>query len=248
VDGRPVAARVRARVHRAAPQPPGLAPRPVAARRRPARDRSHRAGRVAAPRRREHARRRLARRQPPLSGRAPRRSRRRLVIAVQRRARRRRVHDATRGVDARARQRHAERPTIGTSLAHDHRGRRVPARVRTRAPIMTTLDPNLRRSGVLLHPTSLPGPHGLGDLGPGAYHFVDWLVTAGQRAWQVLPLNPIGPGNSPYASVSVFAGSPLLVALEPLIDAGWLERPSADELSMFDAHRIDYAQVIPWRM
>ena len=113
---------------------------------------------------------------------------------------------------------------------------------------MTTLDPNLRRSGVLLHPTSLPGPHGIGDLGPGAYHFVDWLVTAGQRAWQVLPLNPVGPGNSPYASVSVFAGSPLLVALEPLIDAGWLERPSADELSMFDAHRIDYTRVIPWRM
>jgi 4-alpha-glucanotransferase len=113
---------------------------------------------------------------------------------------------------------------------------------------MTTFDPTLRRSGVLLHPTSLPGPHGIGDLGPGAYHFVDWLATAGQRAWQVLPLQPIGPGNSPYASVSAFAGSPLLVALEPLIEAGWLPRPDEHELGQFDSRRVDYERVIPWRM
>jgi 4-alpha-glucanotransferase len=105
-----------------------------------------------------------------------------------------------------------------------------------------------RASGVLLHPTSLPGPHGIGDLGPSAYHFVDWLVSAGQTLWQVLPLNPIGPGNSPYASVSVFAGSPLLVALEPLIEAGYLAPPSAEELRSFDARRVDYGRVIPWRM
>ena len=84
------------------------------------------------------------------------------------------------------------------------------------------MTPN-RRSGILLHPTSLPGPHGSGDFGPAAYHFVDWLVAAGQRLWQVLPLTPIGPGNSPYASVSAFAGSPWLVALEPLIYKGWIE-------------------------
>jgi 4-alpha-glucanotransferase len=106
----------------------------------------------------------------------------------------------------------------------------------------------VRRSGVLLHPTSLPGPHGIGDMGPGAYHFVDWLVTAAQSAWQVLPLNPIGPGNSPYASVSVFAGSPLAIALEPLIGEGLLRPPSADELAQFDHRRIDYTRVIPWRM
>lgn len=105
-----------------------------------------------------------------------------------------------------------------------------------------------RASGILLHPTSLPGPHGIGDLGPAAYHFVDWLASAGQRLWQVLPLNPIGPGNSPYASVSVFAGSPLLVALEPLIEAGWLAPPSAEELAQFDDRRVDYGRVIPWRM
>ena len=56
-----------------------------------------------------------------------------------------------------------------------------------------------RASGVLLHPTSLPGPHGSGDCGPAAYHFVDWLVSAGQSLWQILPLNGIGAGNSPYA-------------------------------------------------
>ncbi len=104
-----------------------------------------------------------------------------------------------------------------------------------------------RASGILLHPTSLPGPHGIGDLGPTAYHFIDWLVTAGQRLWQVLPLNPIGPGNSPYASVSVFAGSPLLVALEPLIEAGYLAAPAAEELR-FAAERVEYDRVIPWRM
>ena len=55
-----------------------------------------------------------------------------------------------------------------------------------------------RACGVLLHPTSLPGPHGSGDFGQAAYHFVDWLVGAGQKLWQILPLGGIGPGNSPY--------------------------------------------------
>jgi 4-alpha-glucanotransferase len=107
-----------------------------------------------------------------------------------------------------------------------------------------------RASGLLLHPTSLPGPHGVGDLGPTAYHFVDGLVAAGQRLWQVLPLNPIGPGNSPYASVSVFAGSPLLVALEPLVAAGYLAAPAPEELDAlgFDAHEVEFERVIPWRM
>jgi 4-alpha-glucanotransferase len=107
-----------------------------------------------------------------------------------------------------------------------------------------------RASGILLHPTSLPGPHGIGDLGPSAYHFVDWLAAAGQRLWQVLPLNPIGPGNSPYASVSVFAGSPLLVAFEPLIAAGWLEPIPEHELHHlgFAAHAVEFDRVIPWRM
>ena len=106
-----------------------------------------------------------------------------------------------------------------------------------------------RRSGVLLHPTSLPGPHGSGDFGPGAYHFVDWLHSAGQSLWQVLPLNPIGPGNSPYAGVSAFAGNPLLVALEPLLDKGWLAPVDVSGLGdASDMQHIDFGRLIPWRM
>ena len=110
---------------------------------------------------------------------------------------------------------------------------------------MTTLD--RRRSGILLHPTSLPGPHGSGDFGPAAYHFVDWLVSAGQSVWQMLPLNPVGPGNSPYTSVSAFAGSPLLVALEPLVERGWLEIDPA-EAARFSARHVDFGRVTGWRM
>jgi len=105
-----------------------------------------------------------------------------------------------------------------------------------------------RASGVLLHPTSLPGPHGSGDFGREAYHFVDWLAVAGQRLWQVLPLTGIGPGNSPYMSPSAFAGNPLLVDLADLQREGWL---AADELNPepgLDAKRVDYAAVVPFRM
>ena len=79
-----------------------------------------------------------------------------------------------------------------------------------------------RHSGILLHPTSLPGPHGSGDLGPSAYHFIDWLMAGNQTLWQVLPLGGIGPGNSPYMSPSAFAGNELLIDLAQLRDAGWL--------------------------
>lgn len=87
---------------------------------------------------------------------------------------------------------------------------------------LPTLDE--RASGILLHPTSLPGPSPIGDLGPEAFAFVDFLARAGQRWWQMLPVGPIGPGNSPYQSSSAFAGSPLLVSLEPFVQKGWLER------------------------
>jgi 4-alpha-glucanotransferase len=69
-----------------------------------------------------------------------------------------------------------------------------------------------RASGILLHPTSLPGDYGVGDLGPEAYKFVDFLVSAGQSLWQVLPLGPTGYGDSPYACYSAFAGNTLLVS------------------------------------
>ena len=105
-----------------------------------------------------------------------------------------------------------------------------------------------RSSGILLHPTSLPGPHGSGDLGVEAHHFVDWLAAAGQRLWQILPLGGIGAGNSPYMSNSAFAGNALLVDLHELARRGWLDaddlRPDAD----FDAARVDYTAVVPWRL
>jgi 4-alpha-glucanotransferase len=85
------------------------------------------------------------------------------------------------------------------------------------------MGPRDRRSGVLLHPTSLPGPHGAGDLGGSAHRFATWLASAGQRLWQVLPLGPTGYGDSPYQALSGRAGNPLLVSLEVLRNEGWLE-------------------------
>src|ERR671911_367218 len=80
-----------------------------------------------------------------------------------------------------------------------------------------------RSSGILLHPTSLPGPFGIGDLGPEAYKFVDFLVEAGQSLWQVLPLGPTGYGDSPYACYSAFAGNTLLISPEKLVKEGLLD-------------------------
>jgi len=106
-----------------------------------------------------------------------------------------------------------------------------------------------RRCGVLLHPTSLPGPHGSGDLGPNAYRFVDWLQSAGQTLWQVLPLNPIGgAGHSPYSGVSAFAGNPLLIALEPLTEHGWLAADLNVDTSQFNDLCVNFGHVVAWRM
>lgn len=105
-----------------------------------------------------------------------------------------------------------------------------------------------RASGVLLHPTSLPGPHGSGDLGPAAHHFVDWLQGAGQRLWQMLPLGGIGPGNSPYMSSSAFAGNVLLIDLAELQQRGWLGADALARPPAADPHRIDFATMVPWRM
>ncbi|MDB5814531.1 MAG: 4-alpha-glucanotransferase [Rhodocyclales bacterium] len=105
-----------------------------------------------------------------------------------------------------------------------------------------------RASGVLLHPTSLPGPHGSGDFGPAAYHFVDWLVTAGQRLWQILPLGGIGPGNSPYMSSSAFAGNVLLIDLAELQQQGWLDESDLAPVDGFMDHHLNFAAVVPFRM
>lgn len=105
-----------------------------------------------------------------------------------------------------------------------------------------------RTSGVLLHPTSLPGPHGCGDLGPDAYHFVDWLVSAGQKLWQMLPLAGIGPGNSPYMSNSAFAGNPLLVDLSELHRQGWLDAADLAPVAGLQVERVNFAAMYPFRM
>ncbi|MFB3902994.1 MAG: 4-alpha-glucanotransferase [Acidobacteriota bacterium] len=103
-----------------------------------------------------------------------------------------------------------------------------------------------RSSGLLLHPTSLPGRWGIGDLGQPAYDFVDFLEKAGQRLWQILPLGPTGHGNSPYQCLSSFAGNPLLISLDELFKQGWLtaeevqSAPSADRLC---ETRVNYSAV-----
>jgi 4-alpha-glucanotransferase len=94
----------------------------------------------------------------------------------------------------------------------------------------------------LLHPTSLPSHGGIGDFGPAAYRFADYLAYAKQGAWQVLPMGPLGYGNSPYSSTSAFAGNPLLISLERLSDFGWLNRSRIDALSESVAP-VEYKQV-----
>lgn len=105
-----------------------------------------------------------------------------------------------------------------------------------------------RASGILLHPTSLPGPHGSGDLGESARRFVDWLVLARQKLWQILPLGGIGPGNSPYMSSSAFAGNVLLIDLADLHEQGWLDAEALQPGTPFDALALDFTRVVPWRM
>jgi 4-alpha-glucanotransferase len=99
-----------------------------------------------------------------------------------------------------------------------------------------------RASGVLLHPTSLPGPYGIGDLGPAAYQWVEALAKAGQTWWQVLPLGPTGYGDSPYQSFSAFAGNPNLISLELLVRDGLLT-PAQIPAETFPEGEVDYDRV-----
>ena len=80
----------------------------------------------------------------------------------------------------------------------------------------------MRKSGILMHISSLPGPYGIGSMGKSAYDFVDFLVAAGQSYWQILPLNPTGYGDSPYQSFSTFAGNHYLIDLDALVQEGLL--------------------------
>jgi 4-alpha-glucanotransferase len=100
-----------------------------------------------------------------------------------------------------------------------------------------------RAAGVLLHPTSLPGRFGIGDLGPASREFVTFLAETGQRWWQVLPIGPTGYGNSPYQSPSSFAGNPLLLSPELLRDEGWIKAEELDAVTTPTASHVDYPAV-----
>ena len=104
-----------------------------------------------------------------------------------------------------------------------------------------------RAAGILLHPSSLPSRGGIGDLGPAAYRFVDFLASARQGVWQVLPMGPLGYGNSPYSATSAFAGNPLLISLERLADHGWIDRPKLDLLTS-DNGPVEYDHVFSHKL
>src|SRR5262245_21361853 len=105
-----------------------------------------------------------------------------------------------------------------------------------------------RSGGILIHPSSLPGPYGIGDLGPEAYHFVDWLVSTGCKLWQILPLGPTGYGDSPYQCFSAFAGNPYLISFDLLLEDGLLTKDDLKELPDFPASRVDFGGLIPWKL
>ena len=106
-----------------------------------------------------------------------------------------------------------------------------------------------RTSGILLHPTSLPETPGIGTIGRQAYKFVDWLRSANQKIWQILPLGPTGYGDSPYASFSTFAGNPLIIDLDMLIEKGYLshEEAQAPDYIKHEGY-VDFGAVVYWKM
>lgn len=104
-----------------------------------------------------------------------------------------------------------------------------------------------RASGVLLHPTSLPGRHGIGDLGDAAYVFIDFLVASKQSIWQVLPLGPTGYGDSPYQCFSAFAGNPMLVNLDRLVEDGLLTEADVVPEAGFSHEKVNYGPVIAYK-
>ncbi|MGE5498114.1 MAG: 4-alpha-glucanotransferase [Syntrophothermus sp.] len=104
-----------------------------------------------------------------------------------------------------------------------------------------------RSAGILLHPTSLPGRFGIGDLGPEAYNFLNFLESAGQKLWQVFPLGPTGYGDSPYQCFSAFAGNPLLISPQLLADEGLLDNSDLEHVPGYDPHNVDFGSVINYK-
>ncbi|SHK57139.1 4-alpha-glucanotransferase [Selenomonas ruminantium] len=104
-----------------------------------------------------------------------------------------------------------------------------------------------REAGILLHPTSLPSKYGIGDLGKEAYKFVDFLAAAGLKVWQILPLGPVGFGFSPYQSPSAFAGNPLLIDVDELLEHGWITPAEARVPYASKSSFIDFERVISFK-
>ena len=107
---------------------------------------------------------------------------------------------------------------------------------------------NPRIAGVLLHPTSLPGRYGVGDLGDDVIAFLDWAASAGMHVWQVLPLNPPGYGNSPYGCLSSLAGNPLLISPQRLLQDGLLQPDAVANVPSFPAGHVDFDEATRWKM
>jgi 4-alpha-glucanotransferase len=99
-----------------------------------------------------------------------------------------------------------------------------------------------------LHPTSLPGRFGIGDLGPEAFRFADWLAAGGQKIWQVLPLGPVGYGESPYQLFSAFAGNPMLISPEKLVERGWLPQADVEDARHEEGDRVEFERVAPCKL
>ncbi len=102
-----------------------------------------------------------------------------------------------------------------------------------------------RASGILLHISSLPSAYGIGDLGPSAYRFADYLTQTRQSLWQVLPVGPVGPNASPYSSSSTFAGNPLLISPAPLVESGLLAEEDLSPLVELPDSYVDYGRLVP---
>ena len=107
---------------------------------------------------------------------------------------------------------------------------------------------DIRRSGILLHPTSLPGAYGIGSFNQDAYHWVDFLVQTRQSLWQLLPLGPTGYGDSPYQSFSSFAGNPYLISLEALVQLGLLDQDVLDRAPGFPRESVDFGAIYTWKL
>ena len=107
---------------------------------------------------------------------------------------------------------------------------------------------NSKYSGILLHPTSLPGNYGIGELGEESYKFVDFLAETHTKYWQTLPLGPTGFGDSPYASRSTFAGNELLISLDILIKQGLISNKDLISKPSFNPKKIDFGTLINWKI